>query len=212
MRISILYVFSIIFKINAYCIPNTSYIPPQSISILNACNTNCEEPYGKQIGINNNVISFSNCNSSCINRPGFAFKKELTSLIKDVWIGLPWQCVEYVRRWTLQNQNIEFDDVDYAYEVWNREKALDLKSGKEIVYKNFINGSERLPKNGDILVYGKNDELPYGHVAIITNVNIVDKYVDVAEENFQNKKWEDFNSYSRRIKLIINYIIKNSLI
>ena len=114
---------------------NTCYKLFTIVSFLNVCNTNSEVPYGKQIGINNYVASYSNCNSSCIYRPGYAFIKEITGLIKDVWIVLPWQCVEYVRRWNPQNQKIDFKDVDFAYEVWNRENAVDLNTGKKNLQK-----------------------------------------------------------------------------
>lgn len=175
--------------------------PPISIASSESCKKECETPFGEVLGVNNNVKAFSNCNSNCINRPGFKFKKENTGLVKDVWIGLPWQCVEYVRRWVLQNQKIEFEDVDFAYEIWERKIAKNLTNGASIKYTNFENGSSSYPKKGDLLIYGKSTSFPYGHVAVIVNVDLVKNYVDVAEENFQNKKWEDTNSYSRRIEL-----------
>ncbi len=212
MRIFFIIVYLINFTKYSYGFNNLFHTENYTISYLRSCNENCIEPYGKLIGINNNVPSFSNCKSLCINRPGFAVKKEISGFIKDVWIGLPWQCVEYVRRWVLENQKIEFDDVDYAYEIWDRKVAQDLKSGEYISYLNFLNGSEFPPKYGDIIVYDKSFDLPYGHVAIITNVNVIDRYIDIAEENFLNNMWENFYSYSRRIKLVVNknkYYISN---
>lgn len=207
MRFKFFYLFLIIQNNIAY--PN-KYEPPISIPNSELCKSNCEVPYGDFIGLNRNVKAFSNCNSKCINRPGFKFKKEDTGLIRDIWIGLPWQCVEYVRRWVLQNQKIEFKDVDFAYEIWDRNIAKKLTNGASIKYTNFKNGSSTYPKFGDLLIYDKSSYFPYGHVAVIVNVDLVSNYIDVAEENFQNKKWEDMNSYSRRIELENvnnNYII-----
>jgi hypothetical protein len=196
------YVCSILAQNYAFSM-NFSFEVPMTKTTNQNCILKCEVPYGKEIGVSNNVKAYSNCNSGCINRPGFEFKKESTGLIKDIWIGLPWQCVEYVRRWVLQNQNIEFDDVDFAYEIWNRKKALNLKSGKYYKYVDFENGNESFPKEGDLLIYDKTELFPYGHVAVITKSNISDKFIEVAEENYQNKIWEDVNSYSRKIKLLL---------
>ncbi|BBH54704.1 CHAP domain-containing protein [Fluviispira sanaruensis] len=180
---------------------SATLLPPAYAPASLDCSKDCETPYGKKIGISYNTEAFSNCNSKCITRPGFSFKKENTKFIKDVWIGLPWQCVEYARRWILTNQKVEFEDVDFAYEIWNRKKAINVKSGRSLIYENFENGNSEIPAFGDILIYDKSEVLPYGHVAIIVNIDKRKNYIDVAEENFQNKMWENYESYSRRIKI-----------
>ena len=200
MQLKLFLTFTIIYHQTIYPYED-KYKPPISLAISDSCKKKCEIPFGEVIGENNNVKAFSNCNSNCINRPGFEFKKEVTGLIKDIWIGLPWQCVEYVRRWVLQNQKIEFKDVDFAYEIWERKIALNLTNGTSIKYINYTNGSNSYPKKGDLLIYDKSTSFPYGHVAVIVNIDLIKNYVEVAEENFQNKKWEDINSYSRRIEL-----------
>ena len=44
-------------------------------------------------------------------------------------------------------------------------------------------------------------DLPFGHVAVVVNVDTTKGYLDLAESNYNNEKWEDPNKYSRRIKL-----------
>ncbi|WP_186646526.1 CHAP domain-containing protein [Fluviispira vulneris] len=168
------------------------------------CTVDCVVPFGDFIGSSREVKAYSNCNSSCIYKnatEGITFLAKDTGLSSDVWIGIPWQCVEYARRWVLQNQNIVIHSVDSAFEIWNQNETKDLLNNKNLYFDNFVNGNSTPPAEGDILIYGKSSELHYGHVAIIVNVDLENLFVDIAEENYQNKKWENTNLYSRRVIL-----------
>ncbi len=160
------------------------------------CAINCETPYGKLIGTSHNVEAFSNCSPQCVNIEKVSIDKYTK---KEV--GIAWQCVEYTRRWLMKNQGVTFDSIDSASDLWNKNYVTRLENNNKINFKNLENGGNIPPKLGDILVYEKTEDLIYGHVAVVVNVNLTAGYVDVAEENYENKMWEDPNNYSRRIKL-----------
>ena len=115
--------------------------------------------------------------------------------VKGQYTGLKWECVEYARRWFIQMRGITFEDVATAEDLW-KLKTAQKKS--EILA--FTNGKsengKRMPPVGALLIYRKTNKDPYGHVAVVVNVNRVT--VDVAEQNYSLKKWK---GYSRRVHM-----------
>ena len=168
----------------------------------NSNSNKCITPFGEKLGTNNGVSAFSNCRSECVKPIPNSLKKENE---KDVYTGIKWQCVEYERRWWITQKNITFGSVDTANEIFDLTSAEDLKTGKKIKLIKTSNGETSTPKEGDLLIYKKSvkdDTLPYGHVAVIVNVNISEGYVDIAEENYSNSVWEEKEKYSRRLALV----------
>ncbi|MBE8222309.1 MAG: CHAP domain-containing protein [Bdellovibrionales bacterium] len=130
------------------------------------------------------------------------------NFIEKNFTGLKWQCVEYCRRWLLQNNNLNFESVNFAYEIWkNINFCYNIKTKKQISFFNYENVSSTPPKKGDLLVYDKTF-LQTGHVAIVVEVDLCKKYIRVAEQNYHNKIWKA--DYSREINL--NIIKKNSCV
>lgn len=162
----------------------------------------CVTPYGEKLGSNNGVSAFSNCRSECVKPIPNSLKKEND---KEVYTGIKWQCVEYARRWWITQKNITFGSVDTANEIFDLTSAENLKTGKKVKLIKTQNGESLVPKEGDLLIYKKSvkdDTLPYGHVAVIVNVNVSDGYVDIAEANYSNSVWEEKEKYSRRLALV----------
>ena len=103
--------------------------------------------------------------------------------------GIKWECVEYVRRWLMIVKGVTFEDVATAEDIWELKTAKSLK-GETLA---FING-KGIPPVGALLIYKKTNKYPYGHVAVVVDVN--DDIIYVAEQNYSLKKWQ---GYSRRV-------------
>ena len=58
-----------------------------------------------------------------------------------------------------------------------------------------------LPQIGDLIIYPKQRDTPYGHVAVVTDVD--SNYVYIGEQNWHNYVWQK-EHYVRRLKLVNN--------
>ncbi len=95
--------------------------------------------------------------------------------------GLKWQCVEFVKRYYHQVFNhklpnpwghaIDFFQPGLYDSAYNRDRGLHQ-------YKN---GSVTRPRVHDILVFGRTDDNPFGHVAIISDVK--DNAIEIVQQN-----------------------------
>lgn len=160
------------------------------------CDTKCVSKFGTVIGVNNNVEAYSNCNDGCISKE-FHFI-DLPNK-KKIFTGLKWQCVEYARRYLILSNNITFGDIDSAYQIYDLKTASSVYDSKRTFkFMGYPNGSKEPPKKNDLLIFKKTKDSPYGHVAVITNVNLSERYIEICEEN-NNQKWIDPKAYSRRI-------------
>ena len=146
--------------------------------------------------MNNKVVAYSNCNDYCIS-PEFNYV-DLPGK-KKIFTGLKWQCVEYARRYLILSNNITFGDIDSAYQIYDLKTASSVYDTKKTFkFMGYPNGSKEPPKANDLLIFKKTKGSPYGHVAVITNVNLRERYIEICEEN-NNQKWIDPKAYSRRI-------------
>lgn len=146
-----------------------------------ACQTACVTDYGKPLGSDaKGVTAFSNCNSSCV-----VFDP---NKVKGVYTGIKWQCVEYARRWLLENKKVVYGDVDVAADIWKLDNVSRPADNKHFSFESFLNGSTSAAQAGDLLIYGK-EFLDTGHVAVITEVDIQNNSIKVAEQNFNNDQW-----------------------
>ncbi len=157
-----------------------------------ACRTQCTVPYGEVLGKSpSNVAAYSNCSSKCVSRA--------SNRIDDVYMGMPWQCVEYARRWLFRTQGLVFESVDIAADIWDGiDYLVEVKTRGRRNLRNLPNGSAEAPRRGDLLIWSS-DNLGTGHVAIVTRVDPEQGYLEVAEQNFLNQPWP--GSYARRIPL-----------
>jgi len=166
--------------------------------------------FGSVTGKNNGVEAYLNCDV-CFN--GFSrsnyLPTEKTGLNKEIYSGSKWQCVEYARRWLYFNNNCIFGSVGVATSIFELDFVEDLKSNTNRKFISYKNGCSTPPQFGDLIIFPRDGGAWFGHVAVITNVNLENNYYEIAEQNYDNR-WEDPNSYSRRLLLIKqndNYIL-----
>lgn len=112
-------------------------------------------------------------------------------------MGMKWQCVEFARRWTFVRKNCVFGSVVGAEDIWTQVKFIKrVSDGKHFPVKHHPNGSPEKPTNESYLIYSRQNDMPYGHVAVI--VDVLQDRVRVAEQNYNFGQWL-FN-YSREIR------------
>ena len=98
-------------------------------------------------------------------------------------IGLKYQCVEFIKRYYYEHFNHKMPDSHgHAKDFFDHEIAsgeLNKKRGL-LQYKNGIGD---LPKVGDIVVYDWSLLNPYGHVSIVSEVDLQDKTIEIIQQN-----------------------------
>lgn len=135
------------------------------------------DPFGTIIGTFNNVPAYSNCSNLCTSCNNNC---QSYNYIDGNYIGIKWQCVEYVRR--------------YYYEVYNMDLAALYRGDANTFYDNadnmglesYANGGATAPSVGDILVSNGGGD---GHVAIIKSVT--NSQVCTIQQNFSNDVNDD---------------------
>lgn len=184
-------------------------IPGPASKVPESCNRNCDSAYGSTIGINSNVFAFSNCNNDCVNfeEEGVILYKNQTNFVEDVYTGVRWQCVEYARRWLVLNKMISFSTIDSAFEIFDLPNVTKILTNEEVLrnetqlfyeFLSFENKNKIAPASADLIIFPKSKDSPYGHVAVITEVNHELGFVKVAEQNYFNKVWK-FSDFSRQL-------------
>ncbi|CAF3894095.1 unnamed protein product [Adineta steineri] len=112
-----------------------------------------------------------------------------------IFTGYQWQCVEFARRWLLIRKSCTFQDIPCACNIWadvpHIERVID---GRSFRLHPIPNGSPEPPKKDSLLIYARNQKMPYGHVAILTDVT--SDYVYIAEQNNLYNYWP--GDYARR--------------
>ena len=158
-----------------------------------ACRTNCVTPYSQVLGTApGNVTAYSNCNADCVI---FTPNTE-----RDIYTGIKWQCVEFARRWLLDNKGVVYGDVDTASDIWSKiEFVSSVADNQQIPLQTYENGSVEEPRVGDLLIYSK-EYMGTGHAAIITGVDLQMNVLKVAEQNYLNQTWP--GNFAREIDVI----------
>jgi len=164
-----------------------------STSLPKSCSFDCVRPFGSVLGMNSNVIAYSNCNNDCIS-------KVPATVIDNIYSGMSWQCVEYARRWLIVLKHLRFGDVDNAEQIWDLDYVSNLSDDKKYKFIAKPNPSSEPPEVGDLIIYKISlPDFPYGHVGVIVGVNTEAGYVDIAEQNYTNDLWMDPKKFARRI-------------
>jgi hypothetical protein len=127
------------------------------------------------------------------------------NFVKNVYTGLKWECVEFVRRFLIVKKKILFNEIDYAYQLWyNFNKNMFFSNDKKFMVikvpvSDFMHNSF---KPGDILIWSPSHsiDIPYGHMAIIVS-RVDDTHYKIAEQNWDDEiEWEG-EDYSRIINI-----------
>jgi glutathionylspermidine amidase/synthetase len=143
--------------------------------------------YGDIIGTFNGVQSYSNSNN----------KSSVANYYNNIYTGIKWECVEYVRRYLIINHNITFSNVDSSYQI--PEANFMTLHGENIIPKK--NNSLVI---GSIIIFPKDYEVdsPDGHVAIISS--ILQSGITIAEQNYNDNIFPRFISYNdlKNVKIL----------
>ena len=119
--------------------------------------------------------------------------------LHGVFTGYQWQCVEFARRWLLMRKSCTFMDIPCACNIWDDVPYIErVTDGKQFRLRAVPNGSPQPPKKDSLLIYSRNRKMPYGHVAIITDVT--PDHVHIAEQNNLYSYWP--GDYARRERLV----------
>ena len=99
-----------------------STVAAEGLTLPQACTESCVTPYGVVLGMTaDGVKSYSNCQAQCV-----VFDP---NQIEGTYTGIKWQCVEFARRWLIQNRGMTFGDVDVAADIWALWARSDFLDG-----------------------------------------------------------------------------------
>jgi hypothetical protein len=136
---------------------------------------------------------------SCHTMDPSQIRHDRSYIFKNVFSGIKWECVEFIRRWFIIRYSITFEELDSAFKIFDLPyiKFSNLITGENISYIKYYNGSigNLLPRIGTIIIWDKFGEHPYGHCAVVNKVD--QNYIYISEQNWDNKKWNA--PFSRKI-------------
>ena len=153
-------------------------------------------PHGTLLGLTSEgVAAYSNDSANSL-----ALKP---CRVGNIVTGLPWQCVEFARRWLLQTHGLIFSDVQIAANMWDNIDCLtQVSNNKKVPLDSHPNGSHSKPKTGDLIIYSE-AFLGTGHVAIVVGHDSDAGVIHVAEQNYSDRPWQ--GEYCREIPLLEIY-------
>lgn len=98
-------------------------------------------------------------------------------------LGLKYQCVEFVKRFYYKKYSHKMpNSYGHAKDFYNPKlKDGQFNKGRGLI--QYKNPSKSAPGVGSLLVYGPTVFNPYGHVAIISKVNLNKKFIEVVQQN-----------------------------
>jgi len=104
------------------------------------------------------------------------------NLTKDGYnLGIKYQCVEFVKRYYYEALNHKMpDSYGNAVDFFN-STLKDGELNKQRNLYQYKNGSSTPPKLNDIIIFDKHLFNPYGHVAIVADVN--ENNITIVQQN-----------------------------
>jgi hypothetical protein len=154
----------------------------------------CDTPFGTVIGVAHHVIAYSNSNSEYTSNGSHFVNLTSTATgqrIENVYTGMPWQCVEYGRRfWAMTEPASTFGSVDGAADIWSTltvgfylqhtpssassASSASAEGGAAFPLLKYTNGATTVaPQVGDLIIYPvQGGGFPFGHVAAIVGVTL----------------------------------------
>ena len=142
--------------------------------------------FGDIIGTFNGVNAYSNQNDE--------LKSKQSNYYNNIYTGVKWQCVEFVRRYLILKHSITFNNVEHAFQI--PQAQFTTLNGFPVKMINELN-------IGSIVVWPKNYEnnSPHGHVAIVINISI--SGINVAEQNYIDSNFSRFIHFNELQNIII---------
>jgi glutathionylspermidine amidase/synthetase len=122
------------------------------------------------------------------------------------YTGKRWECVEFARRFLLVTKAITFDDVDCATDIWRLDYFTHIQAQRPVelqkIWKVWAQQRFLVPEKNDVLIWERDREQPYGHVAIVVGRDGDD--IHIAEQNYEDDphkvSWKG-RPYARTITL-----------
>ena len=150
--------------------------------------------FGDIIGTFDGVNAYSNQNDET--------KSKQSNYYNNIYTGVKWQCVEFVRRYLILKHGITFNNVENAFQI--PQAQFTTLNGFPVKMVNQL-------KVGSIVVWPKNYEKnsPHGHVAIVINISSLG--INVAEQNYIDTDFSRFIPFSKLKNIIIISIPANLL-
>lgn len=126
-------------------------------------------------------------------------QRKCPSKVPFTKLGVKWQCVELVRRYLASRQLVWLVSIPTAEDIWTiRTPIIRLLDGQPAKIEKIANGTGREPpQQGDVVVWSRVGEVPFGHVAVVTAV--CDGKVHIAEQNQGFEKWPADTPFSRDV-------------
>ncbi len=180
------FLFLVAFSVSAY----------SEVSEKGKSKEACHSEFGFCIGQSYLTKAYSNCNGDMVSKE--TNYVVLTNENKKIVSGMKWQCVEYARRWLIDNKKVTFEDVEYAYHIWDLKHGTRVDTDQKAPLLQYKNKETNTPPQvGDLLIYST-DFAVTGHVAVVVGVS--ENSITIAEQNYFNQSWDSFD-YSRRLLL-----------
>ncbi|EPY21260.1 trypanothione synthetase [Strigomonas culicis] len=137
-----------------------------------------------------------------------------------LFMGFKWQCVEFARRWLWTTRRLLLPQRNCAYGFGSLKRVYrpHLKEGVDVqrelqaedwapkaewekVSVRYVKQGSRLPPQpNSLIIYPMACGSPWGHIGVITNVDLARRLVYVADQNRYFHEWND-DSYSEVFKL-----------
>jgi len=105
-------------------------------------------------------------------------------LTKDGYnLGLKFQCVEFVKRYYYEKYQFKMpNSYGHAKDFFNA-KLRDGQFNKMRGVFQYTNPSKQRPEMGNLVIYSKTLTNPYGHVAIVSNVELIKGTIEIIQQN-----------------------------
>ena len=94
---------------------------------------------------------------------------------------------------------LTFQDVLIATKIWYLNSVSNIYTNESKPFIKIENGNIEPPRVGNLIIYKRGNGVPWGHVAVITEVNLSNGFIRVAEQNESDKFWT--GDYSREVSL-----------
>lgn len=169
-------------------------------------------PFGTVLGYitaNKTKIPVYSCDYISLHIPRllflFLFKKMASNYEKGVYTGVQYQCVELARRHLWCTRGYVFKSVGMAYELFQHSTVHNPHDETRIArLKKNVNGQSTLPPGvGTYPIWQAGGFFEgTGHVAVVVGVNVAEGWVDIAEQNVEDRVWPAGIHASRRLKLV----------
>lgn len=112
------------------------------------------------------------------------------------YYGQKWQCVEYVKRYYYDHYHHAMPNVwGHARDFYNAEiPSGQLNPDRGLL--QFANDGKTAPQVGDLVVW---HDQGYGHVAIVSEVNTAEQFINVVQQNILGKPRQRFSYQNQKI-------------